>query len=75
MFIMHNAFPEGGPEYFLLKALRCYVEINLYASLEVHTDQTIAMGREKVAQFYELMKVGLADSPPWTPLICACRNT
>ena len=56
---MHNLFQENKPEYCLLKALRCHVEVDLYASLEVHTDQTIMAGREKVAQFYELIKVGL----------------
>jgi hypothetical protein len=60
---MHNAFPENKPEYYLLKALRCYVEIDLYAGLEVHTDRTIMAGREKVAQFYELMKVSPVELP------------
>ena len=59
---MHNLFLETKPEYCLLKALRCYIEVDLYASLEVHTDRTIAAGREKLTHFYELVKVGLVDS-------------
>lgn len=67
---MHNLFPENKPEYCLLKALRCHVEVDLYASLTVHTDQTIMVGKEKVAQFYELMKVGPVDFQPCTPDLC-----
>ena len=54
-------------EYLLLKVLRCYIEIDLYASFEVHTDQTIMAGREKVAQFYELMQVSLVNVPTRIP--------
>lgn len=53
-----------------MKALWCYVEVDLYASFELHTEQTIMAGREWVAQFYELMKVSLADPPPQTPDLC-----
>ena len=67
---MHNLFPENKPEYCLLKALRCHVEVDLYASLTVHTDQTIMVGKEKVARFYELMKVGPVDFQPCTPDLC-----
>ena len=50
-------FKEGTPGYLLLKALRCYLEVDIYASLEVHTEETIASGREKLAHFYELITV------------------
>ena len=59
---MHNLFSGIKPEYCLLRALRYYVEVDLYASLEVHTDQTIVKGRQKLAQFYELMKVSPVPS-------------
>ena len=67
VFIMHNLFSEKTPEYCLLRALRCYVEVDLYASLEVHTDQTIAGGRQRLTRFYELMKVGLVESSSRNP--------
>ena len=52
---------ETKPEYHLLKVLQCHVEIDLYTSLEVHTERTIAAGKERLARFYELIKVGLID--------------
>ena len=45
--------------YLLLKALRCFIEVDIYASLEVHTEETIALGREKLVHFYELMNVSV----------------
>ena len=33
----------------------------MYAGLEVHTEETIASGREKLAHFYELMNVSLSS--------------
>ena len=74
VFVMHNLFLETTPEYCLLRALRCFVEVDLYASFEVHTDQTIVAGRQKLAQFYELIKVSLVDLSPQT-LSHVCRNT
>lgn len=71
VFLMHNLFLENKPDYCLLKALRYHVEVDLYAGLEVHTDHTIMAGREKVTQFYELMKVGQLDLLPWTPDLCS----
>lgn len=61
VFILHNSLLETKPEYHLLKVLQCHVEIDLYASLEVHTERTIAAGKERLARFYELIKVGLID--------------
>ena len=43
--------------YLLLKALRCHIEVDIYAGLEVHTEKTIALGREKLTHFYELLNV------------------
>jgi len=57
IFVLHNVFEEGTTEYLLLKALRCYIEVDIYASLEVHTETTIASGREKLTCFFELMDV------------------
>ena len=59
VFVLHNVFEEGTPGYLLLKALRCYIEVDIYASLEVHTKKTITSGREKLTHFYELINVSL----------------
>ena len=56
MFVLHNIFKEGTPGYLLLKALRCHIEVDIYASLEVHTEATIAAGREKLTHFYGLIE-------------------
>lgn len=47
--------------YLLLKVLRCYVEVDTYAGFKVHTETTIAMGREKLAFFYKLIGVSLLN--------------
>ena len=59
VFVLHNVFKEGTAGYLLLKALRCYIEVDIYASLEVHTEETIASGRDKLSHFYKLMAVSL----------------
>ena len=56
MFVLHNIFEEGTPGYLLLKALRCYIEVDIYAGLEVHTEATIASGREKLTHFYKFIE-------------------
>jgi hypothetical protein len=57
VFVLHNIFEEGTAEYLLLRTLRCHIEVDIYASLEVHTEKTIILGREKLTHFYELMSV------------------
>ena len=57
ILVLHNVFVEGTTEYLLLKALWCFIEVDIYASLEVHTKDTIMSGREKLTHFYELMNV------------------
>ncbi|KAF9780021.1 hypothetical protein BJ322DRAFT_1165130 [Thelephora terrestris] len=49
MFVLHNIFEEGTPGYILLKALRCHIEVDIYASLEIHSqlhlfDDIVAKG-------------------------------
>ncbi|KAF9784401.1 hypothetical protein BJ322DRAFT_1194914 [Thelephora terrestris] len=61
MFVLHNIFEEGTSGYLLLKALRCYIEVDIYASLEVHTEATIASGREKLTQFYGFIEEYMGD--------------
>ena len=52
VFVLHSVFEEGITEYLLLKALRSYIEVDIYAGLEVHTEKTIASGREKLSHFF-----------------------
>jgi hypothetical protein len=58
IFVLHNLFEERTAGYLLLKLLRCYIEIDTYASFQVHTESTIADGQEQVSRFYKLLKVG-----------------
>jgi hypothetical protein len=54
---------ESPLGYLLLRCLRSYLVIDMYAGLEVHTTETIAAGRAEVLNFSSLMKVNV--------LICA----
>jgi hypothetical protein len=63
IFVLHNSFEEKTPGYLLLKVLRCFVEVDMYASLQVHTDQTIAAGRNQVTRFYGLLTVSAQSFP------------
>jgi len=65
IFVLHSVFEEGTTEYLLLKALWCFVEVDIYASLEVHTEKTIESGRENLTCFFELINV----SPLHTTLV------
>jgi len=46
--------PEG---YFMLRLLRSYLELDMFAGLEVHTTKTIAAGRRELLQFSSLIEV------------------
>ena len=43
--------------YLMLRCLRSYLVIDMYAALEVHTEDTIAAGRAEILTFAALMKV------------------
>jgi hypothetical protein len=43
--------------YLLLRCLRSYLELDLYASFEVHTADTIEAGRKELLRFSSLVKV------------------
>jgi len=43
--------------YWLLRCIRLYLEVDMYAALEVHTSDTISEGRHTVKAFSALMKV------------------
>ena len=39
--------------------MRSYLELDMYASLTVHTDVTIALGREELLRFDEILRVSI----------------
>ncbi|KAG2348732.1 hypothetical protein BDR05DRAFT_972997 [Suillus weaverae] len=59
VFAVHNVFDcDMDPEaYLLLCCIRSYVEFNMYASLEVHTEDTIKNGQEALSKLTELMDI------------------
>jgi len=55
---MRNMFAEsGGRGVLLLRCVRAYVELDLLASFDVHTDQTIVFGRAVLDRFVKLANV------------------
>jgi hypothetical protein len=48
---------ESPLGYLLLRCLRSYIVLDMYAALEVHTTETIAAGRAEVLRFSALMNV------------------
>ncbi|KAG2120397.1 hypothetical protein DEU56DRAFT_928435, partial [Suillus clintonianus] len=55
VFAAHNA-------YLMLRCIRSYTEFNMYASLEVHTEDTINNGREALSKFTGLMDKYIEDT-------------
>ena len=41
----------------MLRIIRSYLELDMFASLIVHTEVTIAAGREELQQYSDLIKV------------------
>lgn len=54
---MRNIFETDEDGRLLLRCIRAYVEIDLLASFEVHTEKTIADGRAMVEKFVKLANV------------------
>lgn len=64
VFAAHDVLPntnECKTAYLLLRCICAYLEVDLYAALEVHTTETIAAGQEALQYFSELMNVCLLD--------------
>ncbi|KAG1761725.1 hypothetical protein EDD22DRAFT_619601 [Suillus occidentalis] len=64
VFAAHTVFDrDTDPEaYLLLRCIRSYVEFNMYASLEVHTEDTINNGREALSKLTGLMDKYIEDT-------------
>ncbi|KAG2116194.1 hypothetical protein BD769DRAFT_1629852 [Suillus cothurnatus] len=52
--------------HLLLRCIHYYVEFDIYVSLEVHTEDTIAAGRLALQNFSEIMDEYIAQSQPET---------
>jgi hypothetical protein len=59
LFVLHNILDETSDPagYLLLKCVRSYSELNMYAAMEVHTEDTIAAGRRELLKYDTLLKV------------------
>ncbi|KAG2109188.1 hypothetical protein BD769DRAFT_1392562 [Suillus cothurnatus] len=68
IFMAQNVLSRTNSElgYLLLCCTRCYVDLNIYAALEVHTEDTIAAGRDALSRFSTLMDLYIEKSQPET---------
>ncbi|KAG2116408.1 uncharacterized protein F5147DRAFT_758075 [Suillus discolor] len=48
--------------YLLLRCIHYYLELNIYASFKVHTEETIVAGRATLVTFLELMDISFSDA-------------
>ncbi|KAG2135968.1 hypothetical protein DEU56DRAFT_913061 [Suillus clintonianus] len=62
--IFHQSQSKLG--YLLLRCIRYYIELDIYASFEVHTEETIAAGRATLDMFSELMEEYITKLQPKT---------
>ena len=59
---MRNTFETDEEGRLLLRCVRAYVEMDILASFEVHTDDTIKYGRKMIDKFAKLANV--SHPPP-----------
>ncbi|KAF9498309.1 hypothetical protein BDN71DRAFT_1428914 [Pleurotus eryngii] len=59
LFASYNILTKEADEvgYLLLCCLRAYMDMQMYAGMQLHTEETISAGREAVARFSELLEV------------------
>ncbi|KAG2160202.1 uncharacterized protein EDB93DRAFT_1261699 [Suillus bovinus] len=59
VFAAHDIIDRGTHTlpYLLLQCIHEYVNINMYAALEVHTSETIAVGHLAITEFTQLLEV------------------
>jgi hypothetical protein len=55
--VLRNTLGEDDSSCRLLRCVRTYVELDMLASLEVHSDLTIEYGRETAKKFFKLAHV------------------
>jgi hypothetical protein len=59
IFASHNVLTRSDSleGYFMLRILRSYLELDMFAALEVHTTETIKAGQRELLQFSSLIEV------------------
>jgi hypothetical protein len=58
VFAAHNVFQQNDQEeWLLMRCLRSFSILDLLLAFEVHTDESIAAGRDEVSKFGDLIKV------------------
>ncbi|KAG2103089.1 uncharacterized protein F5147DRAFT_580627 [Suillus discolor] len=70
VFAAHDILPntdECKIAYLLLRCIHAYLEVDLYAALEVHTTKMIAAGRKALQSFLELMNKYIRKSEALWP--------
>lgn len=55
--VMRNTLGEDERGYRLLRCVRAYVELDVLASFELHTDETIRYGKTVAERFVKLANV------------------
>ncbi|KAG1877636.1 hypothetical protein DFJ58DRAFT_712346 [Suillus subalutaceus] len=63
---LHEDISKSKLGYLLLRCIRYYIELDIYALFEVHTEETIAAGRATLDTFSELMEEYITKSQPET---------
>ncbi|KAG1901334.1 uncharacterized protein F5891DRAFT_1128092 [Suillus fuscotomentosus] len=68
IFTAQNVLSRTNSElgYLLLRCICCYVDLDIYAALEVHTEDTTAAGRDALSRFSMLMDLYIEKSQPET---------
>ncbi|KAH6895078.1 hypothetical protein BKA70DRAFT_1570479 [Coprinopsis sp. MPI-PUGE-AT-0042] len=72
VFASHNVLPEAAPDGHgaqLLRLVRSYLELDMYASLRNHTETTLRQGREELKRWEKELKIYLdkyAGDKKWT---------
>jgi hypothetical protein len=61
IFAAHNILTTETDKIgvLLLACIRSYLELDVYAGLELHTADTIADGRRQLQKFDQSLKVGM----------------
>jgi hypothetical protein len=57
MFAAHNLLSDDPRGLLLLRLLRSHLELDMYASLTVHTEETMGAGRKELLVFGDLLDV------------------
>ncbi|KDR65150.1 hypothetical protein GALMADRAFT_148940 [Galerina marginata CBS 339.88] len=58
IFISHNILEKNisTSGYILLRCVRSYLKVDAYTAMEVHTSETIDIGRQEILKFSDIMK-------------------